>query len=46
MRETILIIILITLLWSVNSINKRIDRLIEVSTPEFVNVLPDEIIKE
>ena len=44
MKETILIVILITMLFSINSVNKRIDRLIEVSTPEYINVVPDKVI--
>lgn len=46
MKETILLIILTVLLIGINGTNKRIDRLIEISTPEYVNVLPKDVIKE
>ena len=46
MKETILIIILAVMIFSVNSVNKKIDKLIEVNTPEYLNVLPKDVIKE
>lgn len=46
MKTAILIIILGVILISVSSINKRLDKLIEISTPEYINVIPDSVIKE
>ena len=46
MKIGIAIIILGVMIIGISSINKRLDKLIEISTPEYINLLPTEVIKE
>ena len=46
MKEVILLIIL-TILWQgINSISRKLDTIIELNTPEQINVIPEQIIIE
>lgn len=37
---------LFLLMAAINDVGKKLNKLIELNTPEFINVIPDKIIKE
>ena len=41
-----LIILLIVISWQLTDIASKLNKLIEISTPEYINVIPDEVITE
>ena len=46
MKELLLIIIAVLICLWFNTIEQKLDKLIEISTPEYVNVIPDEVITD
>ena len=46
MKELLLIIIAVLICLWFNTIEQKLDKLIELNTPEFVNVIPDVVITE